>query len=425
MKVIAIAIFVFCQTVFMSAESISSFKKAYLNEKSDLVEEKKALESLFEELKEKNMSHQEKLIDETTSLEHEIMESKRKLNSLLEHKTVLKNRSESFSSKDNIYRAAVNKLSAYINENNKKTDSISISDIEYILEKAIDKIDKNSKITVKKASFFDAEGKKVSGKHIDAGNIISFAMSEKSSGIAETNSDGSLSIIMETEKKQVEKLVSGEGFAMLPVFINMKPGQFYAKKNTSFTDTVNKGGVIAWIILFLGLFATMFLLERVIYLKIKAKNPDKVAELLLNERIKGKDAEKMGAFGKVAAAVYKNRKKEREVLEEIAKETILNEIPGLERFFAVSSVVAVTAPLLGLLGTVTGMISTFEVITVFGTGDPKILSGGISEALITTEFGLAVAVPVLIVHSLLSRWSERISDSMERGALFMINKLKD
>ncbi len=78
-------------------------------------------------------------------------------------------------------------------------------------------------------------------------------------------------------------------------------------------------------------------------------------------------------------------------------------------------------PLLGLLGTVTGMIQTFDVITVFGTSDPKLLSGGIATALVTTELGLIVAIPCLLAGSLLNGWAERIKDDMEKAALRAIN----
>ena len=80
-------------------------------------------------------------------------------------------------------------------------------------------------------------------------------------------------------------------------------------------------------------------------------------------------------------------------------------------------------PLLGLLGTVTGIINTFKMITVFGTGDPKTLSGGISEALITTKFGLVVAIPSLIIHAFLSRTAKGKIDGMEQAAISFTNVL--
>ena len=87
--------------------------------------------------------------------------------------------------------------------------------------------------------------------------------------------------------------------------------------------------------------------------------------------------------------------------------------------------VAAIAPLLGLLGTVTGMIDTFHVITVYGTGDPRMMSGGISEALVTTQLGLAVAVPIMILHHFLERRVDKIlSDMEEKGTSFTVILLK-
>jgi len=90
----------------------------------------------------------------------------------------------------------------------------------------------------------------------------------------------------------------------------------------------------------------------------------------------------------------------------------------------VIAVTAATAPLLGLLGTVSGMIRTFNLITLFGSGDPKPLAGGISEALVTTLFGLVVAIPALILHAFLSRRSQGIVQTTERLGLSFVNSLR-
>ena len=82
-------------------------------------------------------------------------------------------------------------------------------------------------------------------------------------------------------------------------------------------------------------------------------------------------------------------------------------------------------PLLGLLGTVTGMIHTFRLVTVFGTGDARLLSGGISEALVTTEFGLMIAIPVLLVHAYLARRVRTIIGRLENRAIEFVGELKD
>jgi len=92
-------------------------------------------------------------------------------------------------------------------------------------------------------------------------------------------------------------------------------------------------------------------------------------------------------------------------------------MPGLASHLNTLAVIAAVAPLLGLLGTVTGMISLFEVITRFGTGDPKLLAGGISEALITTEVGLIVAIPILLIHNYLRNRKNRIGSDLQLHAM--------
>jgi biopolymer transport protein ExbB len=105
----------------------------------------------------------------------------------------------------------------------------------------------------------------------------------------------------------------------------------------------------------------------------------------------------------------------------VLQEAILKELPRLERFLPALNVIAAVAPLLGLLGTVTGMIGTFHVITLYGTGDPRLMAGGISEALVTTMVGLAVAIPVMLIHAFLRRRIEHIVGDMEEKALAMSN----
>jgi biopolymer transport protein ExbB len=110
-----------------------------------------------------------------------------------------------------------------------------------------------------------------------------------------------------------------------------------------------------------------------------------------------------------------------ETIESVLQEAILKELPRLERFLPALNVMAAVAPLLGLLGTVTGMIATFHVITLYGTGDPRLMAGGISEALVTTMLGLSVAIPVMLVHTFLRRRVEHVVGDMEEKAVAMSN----
>ena len=111
-------------------------------------------------------------------------------------------------------------------------------------------------------------------------------------------------------------------------------------------------------------------------------------------------------------------------LEEIMHEHVLSTLPRLESHLGSLAVLGGVAPLLGLLGTVTGMIHTFQLVTLFGSGDAKLLSGGISEALVTTEFGLAIAIPVLLVHAFLARRTNGIITGLEQTAVSVVNALK-
>jgi biopolymer transport protein ExbB len=130
-----------------------------------------------------------------------------------------------------------------------------------------------------------------------------------------------------------------------------------------------------------------------------------------------------GPVGQMLAVGVEHLREPRELIEEIMYETVLTTRLRLQRLLPFIAISAASAPLLGLLGTVTGIISTFKMIKVFGAGDVKTLSGGISEALITTEFGLIVAIPSLLLHAFLSRKARGIVDQMEKSAVSFVNQV--
>ena len=124
-----------------------------------------------------------------------------------------------------------------------------------------------------------------------------------------------------------------------------------------------------------------------------------------------------GMTGRMLRAGVEVLDQPRELIEEAMFEKMLDAKASLNRFLPFVAVSAACAPLLGLLGTVTGIISTFNLMTVFGSGDVKMLSSGISEALITTEYGLYVAIPCVLMHSFLSRKAKGLADKMEQIAV--------
>jgi len=113
-----------------------------------------------------------------------------------------------------------------------------------------------------------------------------------------------------------------------------------------------------------------------------------------------------------------------DMVEDMIYERMIGVQESLRKWLPFIAVTAAIAPLLGLLGTVSGMIGTFNVIAVAGTGDPKLMAGGISEALVTTFFGLVVAIPALVLHAYLSRRSQGIVQTTEKLGLRLVNSIR-
>jgi len=196
-------------------------------------------------------------------------------------------------------------------------------------------------------------------------------------------------------------------------------------------EQIRSGGLLVWPILFVGLIAGVLLLERLIFLGRVRQNTDRlmthVTELVEAGDYKGAMTAAESQPGLPTSNVLKaglaQQGQPRDIIESSLAEAILKETPRLERFLPALKVLAAIAPLLGLLGTVTGMINTFHVITVHGTGDPRLMAGGISEALVTTQLGLAVAIPILVIAALLGRKAHRIASDMEEKAMALIAAL--
>jgi biopolymer transport protein ExbB len=130
-----------------------------------------------------------------------------------------------------------------------------------------------------------------------------------------------------------------------------------------------------------------------------------------------------GPVGEMLVSGIDHLHEPKALVEELLFEKVLYAKGKLNAWLPFIAVTASSAPLLGLLGTVTGMINTFKMITVFGTGDAQTLSGGISEALITTEWGLIVAIPSVLLYAFLSRKAKGILDDMEKIAVSFLNRL--
>ena len=179
-------------------------------------------------------------------------------------------------------------------------------------------------------------------------------------------------------------------------------------REPSFRERINQGGIVGYIIITLGIFGVLLSIERLISLGIAGRK--------VKAQLKSDTASEKNALGRVLGAYESNREVDTETLELKLGEAILKEVPPLQRGILIIKVISVVAPLLGLLGTVTGMINTFQAITLFGTGDPTRMAGGISQALVTTQLGLYVAVPTVLLHTVVSGRSRGIIQVLQEQA---------
>ncbi|MCP4037653.1 MAG: MotA/TolQ/ExbB proton channel family protein [bacterium] len=176
-------------------------------------------------------------------------------------------------------------------------------------------------------------------------------------------------------------------------------------KTPSFSERIQFGGAVGYTIIAIGSITFVIGMMRL------------VALFLISVRVKAQRRNPgepgNNPLGRVIEAGRNGQGSDIETLELKMEETILQETSKLERFLWLVKVVSAVTPLMGLLGTVTGMIRTFQVITLFGTGDPKLMAGGISEALVTTMLGLVAAIPLVLLHSWLSSISKGVIDVLQ------------
>lgn len=186
-------------------------------------------------------------------------------------------------------------------------------------------------------------------------------------------------------------------------------------------------------ILFMSIVGLGVVIERFLYFKINEKGDYSKIKIAIKQKIEAKEIkeaiillnENKSAASRVAkdvlAYAYINNVIDVNLLEEKARESGLGQIPNLERNMWILAIVAHATPLLGLLGTVTGMIQAFQAVALHGTGDPAVLANGISQALYTTAGGLIVAIPALVFYNYFNQKSDCSINLMEKTSTELIN----
>ena len=170
-------------------------------------------------------------------------------------------------------------------------------------------------------------------------------------------------------------------------------------------DRIEQGGIVGYCIIALGIVGLLIAIWRWFGLTGDSRR--------VTAQLKRDTASTDNPLGRVLAAYESNSSADTETIELKLSEAALKEMPGLTKGLLFIKVVSAVAPLMGLLGTVTGMIKTFQVITLYGAGDPKMMAGGISQALMTTVLGLVVAIPMVLLHTVVSGQSRKIINILQ------------
>ena len=308
-----------------------------------------------------------------------------------------------------------------------------MTDIHMMADVLIEEIRLSGSVRTEKGTILDRSGREAEADILLIGNFTAAYRTNGEVGFLNHSPGGDRLFALSRlpsgrMQKQIAGYMDGKNMAV-PMDISRGGALRQLTHELSLVEQLPKGGPIVWpILLILGL-GVAIIIERVIFLVRKRFDSEsfmrQIDELIRTGKFEACREACDGHGGKPVARVIGAGLScchmPREEMENALQEAILREIPPMERFLSTLGMLAAIAPLLGLLGTVTGMINTFHVITLYGTGDPRMMSGGISEALVTTMLGLSVAIPMLMAHTWLNRAVDRNIGEMEEKAVTLVN----
>jgi biopolymer transport protein ExbB len=302
--------------------------------------------------------------------------------------------------------------------------------LEFAFGKSVELLRQYATVRKEPGSFFTLDGKKVDGTVVRVGQIAAYGVSDGAAGALAPAGEERLKLWPEGDSAETARALAGAGAPerlKLFLFESLEKAAEKPHEKT-LNDVMKAGGPIGYVIVIVGLLALLMAIARVVLLGRAAANTGSlvsaIAPLVRQRNLEvavQRVRQAKSSAGRVLEATLQSLHRPREQLDDIISEAVLREQPTLDRFGTAILIAAAVGPLLGLLGTVTGMIATFDVITEYGNANPKLLAGGISEALVTTELGLMVAIPALLIGNLLSGWSQRIKDDIDGAALRVTN----
>jgi len=277
----------------------------------------------------------------------------------------------------------------------------------------VDQIQASGELSYSPIQFIDGDGNTQS---VEAARIGSLGLITES-GYVNWNAKRNDAITYQKQPENgpvLSRLTSLNNGEITPLVVDPSRGIMLEQLALTPTieDRLQAGGVVGKVILGLLLIGLVIALVRGTSLAI--------ARQKIRSQLKNPSQPKNNPLGRVLAVYDKEQNRSVEALELRLLEVVVDEQTHLEKGLSMLKLLAALAPMLGLLGTVTGMIETFQVITQFGNGDPKVMAGGISMALVTTVLGLVAAMPLLLAHNILSTQAENIRNILEKQGIGLI-----
>lgn len=277
--------------------------------------------------------------------------------------------------------------------------------------------------------FFLADGSEVHGERVYLGHVAAWGVSDEAAGALVPAGEGHWRLWPADAADDARALIDGTAPPLLNAYLYEDVAQRVDDpQEKTWRSVLEAGGVVGAVILALGGVAAILVVLRALTLLRLGGGSRRLLTGVTDCVRRGDDRAALAlasghssALSTALTIALPHLRDPSDRRDAALEQALLTALPRLERYSTAILVIAAVAPLLGLLGTVTGMIATFDVLTRFGTGDPKMLSGGISAALVTTQLGLVVAIPAVLLGNLLSARGQRLADQTEAGLLAVLN----
>ncbi|MEM7357491.1 MAG: MotA/TolQ/ExbB proton channel family protein [Pseudomonadota bacterium] len=302
-------------------------------------------------------------------------------------------------------------LSKKINQSN---ELLSIAELESVWAEIFNEMAQQGKVSKFNASVATASGAKEdrvvtrvgSFNLVGGGNFLTYGQG----GVAELPRQPDGRFLSQAEDLEGAGAGSSVEFSVDPTKGTLLGA---AVERPSTMERVAQGGTVGYIILTVGAIAALIAIWKIVTLM-------GVASAVQKQAANPGSPDQKNPLGRVLQVFHDNPESDTEALELKLSEAIMKETPKLTSWLMFLKIVSVVAPLAGLLGTVLGMIETFQSITLFGAGDPKLMAGGISQALVTTVCGLVVAIPIVLLHTAAASKAKRVEEILEEQSAGMV-----